>query len=74
MAKRYFLVILLGVLGVRVAAQIQTLTLDVVRSQIDSFLKAIQDGSLNTPDSFFNASSLSSCELAVIDYSKHSKL
>lgn len=44
------LLLLLGVLGLEVAAQNETLTIGVVSSQIDDFLQLIQNGSLATRD------------------------
>jgi hypothetical protein len=57
------LFLLLGVLGLQVAAQNESLTIDAVSSQIDDFLQVIQNGSLATRDtsSWFP----SGCALAV---------
>jgi hypothetical protein len=63
MGKMRHLFLLLSVLGLQVAAQDETLTIDAVSSQIDDFLQLIQNGSLATG----NTSSLitSGCTLAV---------
>jgi len=56
------LLLLLGLFGLEVAAQNETLTIAAVTSQIDEFLKLIQNGSLATRE----ASSLpTGCSLAV---------
>jgi hypothetical protein len=57
------LLLLLGVLGLEVAAQNETLTIGVVSSQIDDFLQLIQNGSLATRDT--SSRQPSGCALAV---------
>jgi hypothetical protein len=61
--KMRHLFLLLGVLGLQVAAQYETSTVETVSSQIDDFLQLIQNGSLAT--GYNNSLITYGCALAV---------
>jgi len=70
--KMRHLFLLLGVLGLQVVAQGETLTIDDVSSQIDEFLQLIQNGSLATE---YNSSWITSgCTFAVSNLSSWKNL
>lgn len=55
--------LLLGVLGLQVAAQDEGLTIDIVSSQINDFLQSIRNGTLDARDA--SSKLPSTCALAV---------